>query len=112
MPVNTIQAELLRLQLHPANLSVSSEDEGLVTLRGSLLNYWKLPSCLDGQWLLARLQGLGDDAGPEAVMGNLVAAYGKECKTVAAREPTAQLRLFDPQREPSATKSAVAKKDR
>lgn len=109
MLVNTIQAELLRLQLHPVNLNVASKDDGLVTLRGSLLQYWKLPSCLDGQWLLSQLQGFSDAIGPEAVMSGLVAAYGKENKSAIASETGAQLRLFDPQCDSSAKKSAAAK---
>ena len=58
---------------------------------------WKLPPCLDGQWLLAQLRGIADGAGPEAVMSGLVAAYGVESKTTKTSKSRTQLRLFDPQ---------------
>lgn len=111
MLVDTIQAELVRLQLHPVNLSVSGRDDHLVALQGSLLRYWNLPPCLDGQWLLAQLQELPDSAGPEAVMNGLVAAHGRESTTANASESTTQLRLFDPQSQIPATRPAAAKKD-
>jgi hypothetical protein len=97
MLVDTIRAELVRLQLHPVNLSISSRDDRLVALQGSLLQYWKLPSCLDGQWLLTQLGRLPDAAGPEAVMSGLVAAYDIESKTAKTKKCRTQLRLFDPQ---------------
>lgn len=78
MLVDTIQAELIRLQVHPVNLSVSRGDDPLVALHGSLLAYWYLPPCLDGPWLLAQLQRLPDLAGPEAVMRGLAAACESE----------------------------------
>lgn len=77
----TIQAELARLQVHPANLSVSDSDDSLVALRGSLLPHWNLPLRLDGQWLLAQLQTLPDLAGPKAVMDGLIAAHLRDSAT-------------------------------
>jgi hypothetical protein len=71
MLLDTIQLELLRLQMHPVNLGVSAGVGHLVTLRGSLLNYWKMPANVDGQWLLEILQALPDAAGPELVMNAL-----------------------------------------
>jgi hypothetical protein len=92
-----IQAELERLQLHPVNLGVSTEDGDLITLRGSLLQYWKLPTCLDSQCLLTQLQRLSDDAGPQAVMSGLMTAFGKEITIATANETRVKLRLFDAQ---------------
>jgi hypothetical protein len=74
MLLDTLQSELLRLQIHPVNLSVSAGDDQFVTLRGSLLNYWKVPTTLDGQWLHGILQTLPDAAGPELVMSALCTA--------------------------------------
>lgn len=71
MLLDTIQLELMRLQMHPVNLGVSPADGPSVTLRGSLLNYWKMPAIIDGQWLLGILQALPDAAGPERVMNAL-----------------------------------------
>lgn len=65
---DTIQAELIRLELHPVNLDVTAKDDRLVGLRGSLLQYWKLPATVDGQWCLGVLRGLPDAAGPKVVM--------------------------------------------
>jgi hypothetical protein len=111
MLVDTIQAELMRLQLHPVNLNVTGRDDGLVALHGSLLQYWSLPRCLDGEWLLAQLEGMRDAAGPEVVMSGLVAAYATENKTTKPPDAGTQLRLFDPQGEISATRPAGAKND-
>jgi hypothetical protein len=97
MLIDTIQAELVRLQLHPVNLGVSERDGPVVTLQGSLLKYWSLPHDLDGQWLLAQLQGLPDDAGPESVMSELVAAHGRISDATQSGDSDTQLRLFDPQ---------------
>jgi hypothetical protein len=111
MLIDTIQAELVRLQLHPVNLSVSGRDDPLVTLHGSLLKYWALPPCLDGQRLLAQLQGFPDAAGPEAVMNGLVAAYGNESMATNDGESTTQLRLLDLQSQSPATRQTATKKD-
>ncbi len=97
MLIDTIQAELVRLRLHPVNLGVSERDDPVVTLQGSLLKYWSLPHELDGPWLLAQLQGLPDDAGPEAVMSELVAAHGRISDATQTGDRETQLRLFDPQ---------------
>ena len=78
MLFETIQTELLRLQLHPVNLSVSAKDDCLVALRGSLLQCWKMPATVDGNWLLGVLQGLPDAAGPRIVMNALVTARAAE----------------------------------
>jgi len=74
MLLDTLQSELVRLQMHPVNLGVSAGDDRLVTLRGSLLNYWNVPTIIDGQWFLEILQALPDAAGPERVMNALCAA--------------------------------------
>jgi hypothetical protein len=107
MLVATIQAELVRLHVHPVNLSAAQGADGLVALKGSLLRYWKLPSSLDGPWLLSQLQGCRDAAGAEVVMSSLVAAHDKESMTAPAGEGRTQLRLFDPQRPIPATGSAA-----
>ena len=78
MFVLPIQAELVRLQLHPVNLGVSAKDDQLVVLRGSLLQYWKLPTVLDGKWFLDILRSLPDAAGPEVVMNALSAAVASK----------------------------------
>ena len=74
MLLDSIQSELLRLQMHPVNLGVAAGDGASVTLRGSLLNYWKMPASIDGPSFLGILQGLPDAAGPEQVMNALYAA--------------------------------------
>lgn len=96
MLIDNIQAELVRLQLHPVNLSVSAKDDGLVALEGSLLRYWTIPHVLDGQWFLTMLQGLPEAAGPEVVMNALCAAQvaASTAAPTLKREP--QLKLFDP----------------
>ena len=78
MLFETIQAELLRLQLHPVNLSASAKDDRLVALQGSLLRYWKMPAIIDGEWLLGVLHGLPDAAGPGVVMNALVTAQARD----------------------------------
>ena len=99
MLTDTIHAELKRLEVHPANLSVSSSDDRIVALQGSLLHYWKLPARLDGQWLLAQLRKLPDAAGPEIVMGDLVATHLQDQTVTSSGHATTQLRLFDPERK-------------
>ena len=81
-----IQAELVRLQLHPVNLGVSAKDDRLITLRGSLLQYWKLPAELDGKWFLDILRSLPDAAGPEVVMNALSAALASEAELSKANQ--------------------------
>ncbi len=76
MDLDTIQSQLKRLQIHPVNLAVAAGEGSCVTLRGSLLNYWKVPSIIDGLWLLGILQALPGDAGPERVMSALCAGQG------------------------------------
>ena len=97
MLVDAIQAELIRLQLHPANLSASSTDDRAVALHGSLLQYWSLPHSVEAEWLLAQLESLPNDAGPQAVMTKLVAEHGQISESADPSQPKAQLRLFDPQ---------------
>ena len=96
MLLDTIQAELVRLQLHPANLTVARNDDRLVALRGSLLQYWKMPAIVDGKWLLGILQGLPDAAGAEVVMKALCTAEGSENQSPKASERETGLKLFDP----------------
>jgi hypothetical protein len=69
-----IQQELMRLQMHPVNLAVQACEGRTVTLRGSLLHYWKVAPCIDGQLLLEVLQALPDAAGPTLVM-NAISAH-------------------------------------
>ena len=71
MLLDTIQLELARLQIHPVNLAASAGDGRLVTLQGSLLNYWKMPATVNGQWLLETLRALPDAAGAARVMASL-----------------------------------------
>jgi len=97
MLIDTIQAELLRVQLHPENLSVSGKDKGMVELHGSLLQYWDLPHRLEGNWLLAQLQELKDAVGPETVMTALVSACSRISEIPPPNQSSTQLRLFDPQ---------------
>jgi len=78
MLIDTIQAELARLQLHPVNLGVSVQEDQRVALEGSLLRYWTMPPFLDGKWFLEVLQGLPNAAGPEAVMNALSAAQASQ----------------------------------
>ena len=96
MLLDTIQAELVRLQLHPANLTVARNDDRLVALRGSLPQYWKMPTIIDGKWLLGILQGLPDAAGAEVVMNALCTAHSNESESPTAREAGTALKLFDP----------------
>lgn len=70
----SIQAELVRLQLHPVNLDVASEENGQALLRGSLLNFWKVPKTVDSAWFLELLTSLADKLGPEATMNAFAAA--------------------------------------
>ncbi len=111
MLLDAIRAELGRLQVHAVNLGVETNDDGRVSLQGSLLKYWDLPTFLDGQWLLVELQRLPDAAGPEAVMHGLVAAHGENEKSIQSRISRTQLRLFDPQSRISAAEIAIARKD-
>ncbi len=78
MLLDTIQSELMRLEMHPVNLNVSAGEGDLVTLRGSLLHYWKLPAAIDGPWFLGLLRTLPDAAGPERVMSALSTAQVSE----------------------------------
>ncbi|MDX1930188.1 MAG: hypothetical protein SFV81_26910 [Pirellulaceae bacterium] len=71
---HSIQTELLRLQLHPVNLDVVSEENGQAVLRGSLLNFWKVPKTVDSVWFLELLTSLADKLGPEATMNAFAAA--------------------------------------
>ena len=74
----SIQTELLRLNLHPVNLDAVSEVDGNVVLRGSLLKSWQVPASIDAQWFLKVLTGLPDLAGPEATMDAYYEAYTAE----------------------------------
>ncbi len=96
MLLNAIRAELERLQVHAVNLGVELNDDHHVNLRGSLLQYWKLPRCHDGKWLLEQLQVLPDAAGPQAVMNALTVALEQNITRTGDDEIKTQLRLFDP----------------
>ena len=74
----TIQAELVRLQLHPVNLDVVSEENGQAILRGSLLTFWKVPKTIEAAWFLQLLTTLPDNLGPEATMNAFAAAIANE----------------------------------
>jgi hypothetical protein len=78
MMSQSIQAALLRLQLHPVNLEVVSERDGRVLLRGSLLGCWEVPKSVDGQWFLNLLNRLPDNAGPQTTMNAYFEAYKSE----------------------------------
>lgn len=75
MLVQSIQTELIRLQLHPVNLGVVSEAEGVVSLSGSLMEFWKVPKTVDGNWFLNMLKALPDNHGPKATMDAFFAAH-------------------------------------
>jgi hypothetical protein len=78
MLVDTIQAQLMRLQVHPVNLGVTTKDDQVIALRGSLLRYWNTPETVDGTWFLEALRRLPDDAGPAVVMNALFATIDNE----------------------------------
>jgi hypothetical protein len=71
----TIRAELRRLELHPVNLDVASENRDGIELKGSLLDSWEVPRSIDGKWFLAVLKELPDQAGPRATMDAYCAAH-------------------------------------
>jgi hypothetical protein len=104
MLLNAIRAELERLQVHAVNLGVELKDDRQVNLRGSLLQYWKLPRCLDSKWLLDQLQLLPDTAGPQALMNALTVALEQSAAYTGKDGIKTQLRLFDPDaKKPAAT---------
>jgi hypothetical protein len=86
----------MRLQLHPANLGVFANGDRLVALRGSLLQYWKVPAIIDGQSFLGILRGLPDAAGPEVVMNVLCTEGAGEAQSSIASDPQKASRLVDP----------------
>ena len=96
MLVDAIKVELVRLQLHPVNLDVLPADDNDITLRGSLLQYWKIPAKVHGQWLLEILQNLPDAAGPKLVMNALSTAQIGAIQLPQADKSEVALRLFDP----------------
>ena len=73
-----IQAELVRLQLHPVNLDVVSEENGQAVLHGSLLAFWKVPKIVDAAWFLHLLTTLTDNLGPQATMNAFAAAIATD----------------------------------
>ena len=75
MLLEAIQSELVRLQIHPVNLDVTTQDGQLVALGGSLLHYWTVPKAVDAQGLLDVLRSLPDAAGATVVMTAICAAY-------------------------------------
>lgn len=75
MLLKAIQSELVRVQIHPVNLDVTTQDGQLVTLGGSLLRYWTVPKAVDAQGLLDVLRSLPDAAGATVVMTAVCAAY-------------------------------------
>ena len=86
MLVQDIKAELDRLQVHPVNLDVSLADDGNVSLRGSLLAFWKVPQIIDAEWFLEVLKDLPDAAGPKAVMDGYSAAYDRMLHARGSRD--------------------------
>ncbi len=73
----SIQTELVRLQLHPVNLDVVSEENGQVLLRGSLLTFWKVPKTVEAAWFLHLLTTLPNNLGPESTMNAFAAAIAE-----------------------------------
>ena len=73
-----IQAELRRLQLHPINLDASTGEGRNILLTGSLLAHWTVPRSVDGEWFLALLHTLPDDAGPKATMNAFHSAHSEQ----------------------------------
>jgi hypothetical protein len=90
MLLENIQSELVRLQIHPVNLRVLTQDGRLVALGGSLLHYWTAPKSIEAQWLLDALRTLPDAAGATVVMTAICSANA--CKPQSAHsgelEPT------------------------
>ncbi len=86
MHIDTIQAELVRLQIHPVNLGVTTMDDRLVALHGSLLHYWQMPETIDAEWLLGVLQGLPDAAGPQVVMNAVCTAQSQTARSTQVSE--------------------------
>ena len=80
MLVQEIQAELLRLQLHPVNLGALPGENGNVLLRGSLLAHWDVPQTVAGEWFLELLKSLPDVAGPEATMNAFRSAHAEQMR--------------------------------
>jgi hypothetical protein len=80
MLVQEIQAELVRLQLHPVNLNVAPGEDGNVVLSGSLLAHWDVPRIVEGRWFLKVLAALPDVAGPEATMNAFCKAYSQQAR--------------------------------
>lgn len=78
MLLEAIQSEFVRLQIHPVNLDVTTQDEQLVTLGGSLLHYWTVPKAVDAKGLLDVLQSLPDAAGATVVMTAICAAFSSQ----------------------------------
>src|SRR3990172_933682 len=103
MLADTIQAELVRLQMHPVNLGVSAERDRHVALHGSLLRYWKLPPIIDAAWLLGVLRGLPDAAGPTVVMNAFFAAHVSQ----APSTPPGDSATAPPQLDPATSDQAV-----
>lgn len=97
MLLEAIQSELVRLQMHPVNLGVTTKDDRLVALRGSLLHYWSVPETADARWLLDVLRVLPDAAGPTVVMTAFCAAH-------ASATQSAQLSELEPALQQGAAK--------
>ena len=74
MALSEIQAELLRLQLHPVNLEALYLDGDNVVLKGSLLAFRQVPKVVDAAWFLNLLKGLPSNAGPKPTMDAFTAA--------------------------------------
>jgi hypothetical protein len=74
MLLSEIQAELLRLQIHPVNLEALADDGTNIVLKGSLLAFWPVPRLVDGGWFLGVLKNLEANSGPKVTMDAFSAA--------------------------------------
>jgi hypothetical protein len=87
MLLKAIQSELVRVQIHPVNLDVTTQDGQLVALGGSLLRYWTLPKVVDAQGLLDVLRAQPDAAGATIVMTALCAANASALQSLMPLDP-------------------------
>ena len=93
MVMDEIRRELARLNLHPVNLSVASAELDRVQLGGSLLNYWKVPTIVDGTWFLNVLRELPDAAGGRTTMEAFETAHD------AIPHPPTEVERLTPERD-------------
>ena len=87
MLLKAIQSELARVQIHPVNLDVTTQDGPLVALDGSLLRYWRLPKAVNAQGLLDVLRAQADRAGATVVMTAICAANASALQSLMPLDP-------------------------